>query len=84
MIINTPMAAALVCSCGSLRTLNQVTRGHATANGYEMDPTRNRKHEEVDAVLSTYELEAGLPVTKMLGFSNKINNKINLITIIYI
>lgn len=29
-----------------------------------------------------YVLEAGLPVTKTLGFSNKINNKINL-AIIY-
>lgn len=34
-------------------------------------------------VLSTHKQRAGLPVTRMLGFSNKINNKINLITIIY-
>lgn len=38
---------------------------------------------KVSHSLSTYKLKAGLPVTKMLGFSNKINNKINLITIIY-
>lgn len=34
------------------------------------------------SAFSTYKLEAGPPVTKMMGFRNKINNQINL-TIIY-
>lgn len=81
---------AAAISSGLFRTnLNDFKRHVATGNILIINWSM-MKHTKVDAnqrrlqrsAFSTYKLEAGLPVTKMLGFSNKINNKINL-TIIY-